>query len=1468
MRVRCVLLILLFCFALAAANAQVVNFGSVNVGTASPVQMVTYTFSSPTTTLSAVNILTAGVVGSDYADGGSTTCTANTAYSAGQSCTVTVTFTPSGPGLRPGGVTLFAQGSNLPLMTWYLNGVGQAGAVTIDPGTQSTIGTLTNGQGYGMAVDGNGNLYVADNANSQVIELVFGTLTPTTIVSSGILNPTAVALDGAGNLYISDTGDGIVVMVPNEQGTLNSADMSPVNISGLGSPNGIAVDGSGNLYVVDGTNGDVLEFPAGGGIPATVASGLTGTYAVAVDSLGNVYVTANNSVTEYQTPFTGMPISLGSGYNNPTGVAVDASGAVYVADAGNSRIVRVAPGGNSQATMALTGLSNPQGVGVDVFSNVYITDADNVYEVNRNQPAALTFGTTFVGSVTVPQTLTVSNAGNQPLNVSNVEIAQNFAQMPSGGTDCTSGTQLPSSEQCLIAVAFAPIASGTLTGTLVVADDALNSSSQQDLQLSGAASQVAQIITFPAIPTQTYGAGPLSLNAAASSGLPVSFGVTSGPANISGNVLTLTGAGAVTVQASQGGNGQYAPAAPVSQTFAVNPAATTVVWSNPAPITYGTALSATQLDATATPVSTGTYVYTPPAGTVLNVGSQPLSVQFTPSNTSYAAATGSVTLQVNQASQTIEFTVKAPQYATDNSSFTVAAIASSGLPVSFTSSGVCTNVGATYTMTSSTGTCSVIANQAGSANYLAAPTVTEITTASTGTSPTVTFTGAPATAPYNSTFTVVATSNSPVVPTIKATGACSIRHTTVTMTNSTGTCTMTASWAANKQYLAASLTQTTTAELAASIVTWATPAPIIYPTPLSSTQLDATANVIGKFAYSPPSGKVLSPGNQTLSVQFTPTSKKYAPSTGTVTLTVNQAPTITSTNSAAFSDGTLGSFTVTTTGFPTPALSEAGALPAGVTLVDNGNGTAALQGTPAPSTPSGVFNITITAQNGVSPYAAQSFALTVSQVSPMVAARFLEQSSWGPTPASIAQVQQVGLQAYLQQQFSAPVSTYPTPGPKQGLNVVQQQFFVNAMNGQDQLRQRVSFATSEIIVDSSVKKGQIFPPASSLWMNTLQNDTFGNFYTLLNDVTLSPSMGYYLDMVKNDGCSRCRPNENYAREVLQLFTIGLNELNIDGTPQLDQNGNPIPTYDQGTVIGFSQVFTGWSYPPAPGQNPAFNSQPYFGGPMLPFNSHHSQGSKSLLNGATIPAGGNIEADLQAGLQNIFNHPNVGQFFCQQLIQKLVTSNPSPAYVSRVAQVFNDDGTGVRGNLQAVVTAILLDPEARRGDDPTKVQPSDGHLREPLLYMMNAMLALNATTDGAEPTTYASNMLQAPFTSPDVFNFYPPNFQVPGTQLLGPEFNILNASSNIWRINFINYLIYQTTGTGGTTINISPYVGAASNVGNLLAMVNTNIMHGQMPSDMYNTLFTTLSSSAFKNAKPRAQAALYLTLSSSQFQVEH
>jgi len=486
-----------------------------------------------------------------------------------------------------------------------------------------------------------------------------------------------------------------------------------------------------------------------------------------------------------------------------------------------------------------------------------------------------------------------------------------------------------------------------------------------------------------------------------------------------------------------------------------------------------------------------------------------------------------------------------------------------------------------------------------------------------------------------------------------------------------------------------------------------------------------------------------------------------------------------------------------------------------------------------------------------------------NQLTAAVASRFLEQASWGPTSTTIAQAQQAGFQGYLTQQFSAPVSSYKTPGPKDDLTFVQKQFFVNAAQGQDQLRQRVSFALSQIMVVSAFKIGD--PTAFSLWMNMMQNDAFGNFSTLLKDVTLSPSMGYYLDMGNNDGCNGCSPNENYGREVLQLFTIGLVQLNPDGTPQLDGSGNPIPTYTQDTIEGFSHVFTGWSYPPAPGKPAQFYNNPYYSGPMLPYDSHHDKGSKLLLNGVTLAAGGSIQADLDGAIQNIFNHPNVGPFISKQLIQKLVTSNPSPDYVTRVAKVFNDNGSGVRGDLKSVVSAILLDSEARRGDDPTQVQAGDGHLREPLLHMMTVMRALNTTTDGSNLMYYASDMRQNPFVPTTVFNFYPPNYQIQGTQLLGPEFKILNTSTTISRINFVNDLVYGSV-SNGTTTNISSYVAAAADVNKLLDLVSVNMLHGQMSDVMRSALSSTLS--AIPDNTRRAQAALYLTGSSSQFQVEH
>ncbi|HMH05953.1 MAG TPA: DUF1800 domain-containing protein, partial [Terriglobales bacterium] len=427
-------------------------------------------------------------------------------------------------------------------------------------------------------------------------------------------------------------------------------------------------------------------------------------------------------------------------------------------------------------------------------------------------------------------------------------------------------------------------------------------------------------------------------------------------------------------------------------------------------------------------------------------------------------------------------------------------------------------------------------------------------------------------------------------------------------------------------------------------------------------------------------------------------------------------------------------------------------------------------------------------------------------------------------------------------------------------------FFTNALTGPDQLRQRVGFALSQIMVASAAKVNN--PSAFVLWANMFQKDAFGNFSTLLNDVTLSPVMGNYLDMVKNDKpdpSTNSRANENYAREVLQLFTVGLDLLNPDGTPQLDGSGNPIPTYTQDTITGFARVFTGWTYPTKPGATAGFGNPAFYGGPMIAFDSHHDSDPKLVLNGITIPGGGTAQADLTAGLQNIFNHPNVGPFISKQLIQHLVTSNPSPEYVGRVAAVFADNGSGIRGDLKAVVTAVLLDAEARRGDDPTQAQPNDGHLKEPILFITNLMRAVNATSDGAGLSDRASDMKQSPFFSPSVFNFFPPNFVVQGTTLLGPEFAIFNTSTTISRTNFVNDLIYGQV-NGGTTVSLNGYVPLAAVPSQLVDAIAAVMLHGQVSDDMRSTLVSTLS--GISDTTRRTKAAFYLIGSSSQFQVEH
>jgi len=507
------------------------------------------------------------------------------------------------------------------------------------------------------------------------------------------------------------------------------------------------------------------------------------------------------------------------------------------------------------------------------------------------------------------------------------------------------------------------------------------------------------------------------------------------------------------------------------------------------------------------------------------------------------------------------------------------------------------------------------------------------------------------------------------------------------------------------------------------------------------------------------------------------------------------------------------------------------------------------------------------------------------------ATRLLEQSTFGPTDALVAQVQAEGLKGWLNAQFAAPESTYPALPyvPSDGttfcatssdpnclrdnysLFLLQNAFFVNALTKPDQLRQRVAFALSQIFVTSGVDINEAYGMAQ--YQQMLLDNAFGNFETLLNQVTLSPVMGKYLNMVNNNkAAGTTNPNENFAREVMQLFSVGVWELNEDGSQLVVQGSHgPTPTYTQDTVGQFATLFTGWTYPVQPGSSQANHNPQYYIGSMVGVPVEHDTASKTLLEDAVDPAGNTMPADLAFAMQNLSQHPNVGPFIGKQLIQKLVTSNPSPQYVARVTAVFDNDGTGVRGNLKAVVTAILSDPEARGS---VETNPSYGKLREPVLFLTGAARALGTASDGVYLAQQARNLGQDVFRAPTVFNYYPPDYVIPGTALLGPEFALQNASTAINRYNFANTFAFGTMpplstlpGATGTVPNWTVLQGLAASPTKLVNELNNLLLHGTMPAAMQAQLLSAINAVPASNPLLRAQTALYLTITSAQYQVE-
>jgi uncharacterized protein (DUF1800 family) len=506
--------------------------------------------------------------------------------------------------------------------------------------------------------------------------------------------------------------------------------------------------------------------------------------------------------------------------------------------------------------------------------------------------------------------------------------------------------------------------------------------------------------------------------------------------------------------------------------------------------------------------------------------------------------------------------------------------------------------------------------------------------------------------------------------------------------------------------------------------------------------------------------------------------------------------------------------------------------------------------------------------------------------------RLLEQSTFGPDDTLVAHVQSIGTQAFLNEQFAAPASQYPAfkyvpagqqatfcatdPDPQcardyYSLFLLQNGFFQNALSANDQLRQRVAFALSQILVTSGTDINLAYGMAK--YQQIFLDNAFGNYEDILTKVTLSSVMGDYLNMVNNDKpANGVSPNENYAREIMQLFSIGVWELNQDGTQILGTSGAPIPTYDQGdTIEGFAHVFTGWTYPVLPGVPARKHNPKNFLGDMVPVDSNHDKGAKTLLNGVTLPAGQSIQSDLTNAIHNIFTHPNVGPFIGKQLVQKLVTGDPTPQYVSRVAAVFNNNGQGVRGDMKAVINAILTDPEARGA---IKLDPGYGKLREPVLFMAAAARALNTASDGVYFQQQSTQLGQRLFYPASVFNYYPPTYVLPGTVALAPEFAIQNSSTAINRYNFANTLSFGTIaplatlpGAIGTKPDWTALSALAGNPNALLDKLNVLLLHGTMPAAMRASIVPAINAIAATDPLTRAKTAFYLVVTSPQYQVE-
>ena len=511
-----------------------------------------------------------------------------------------------------------------------------------------------------------------------------------------------------------------------------------------------------------------------------------------------------------------------------------------------------------------------------------------------------------------------------------------------------------------------------------------------------------------------------------------------------------------------------------------------------------------------------------------------------------------------------------------------------------------------------------------------------------------------------------------------------------------------------------------------------------------------------------------------------------------------------------------------------------------------------------------------------------------NNITQVEAARFLSQSTFGPSMSTVEYLQSIGYEAWINEQVSIAPTYHATlqEGPHQNRNAVRITAWMKAvLLGQDQLRQRMAYALSEILVVSQ-NEGELIRHQDSLinYYDQLIAHGLGNYRDLLGVLSVNPIMADYLSFSGNEKSEGAQKvDENYARELLQLFTIGVHKLNLNGTLQKDELGNPVANYNQDTIENLAKVFTGWCYKD-PYQNKFCNLHARnLTDPLEPWEEYHDTSEKVLFDNQIIPANQTAQQDMDTALDIIFAHPNVAPYISKLLIQRLVTSNPTPDYVARVAAVFNDNGSGIKGDLTAVAKAILLDDEARMGHI-TSVDIF-GKMREPITRMTHFWRALDVQVLAENLVFYylQEDIGQAPLTAPSVFNFFPADYAPEGFSdfdLIAPETKFNNESSITTFMNYFMGHIYEgifenTTQESAKRWRLysqyQPYVELLeyeNGVSLIIERINTLFSYGQMSTELQQAITDLIEDMRLDSNHYKMMAyVLMLVFMSSEFSVQ-